>query len=79
MELLPILEGVMHVDDEGRVDGEEELLLIHDALDALFCEDSDLHCTYIDFSISFIANYFFFFMCSTFHTFPKPPFPIMYR
>jgi hypothetical protein len=69
----------VHVDDEGRGELGEEHAFVHDALDALLGHYSECWHTYIDFSIYFMANWFFVFLCSTFHTFPNPPFPIMYR
>ena len=51
-----ILEGVVHVDDEGRVELRQQYTFVHHALHALFGHYSASYGIYMDFSISFIAN-----------------------
>lgn len=77
VEGVSVLEGEVHVHDEGRVDLGQQHALIHHTLHTLLCHDTASAYNYMDFSISFIANWFLVFLCSTFQTFPKPPFPMM--
>lgn len=42
IEVLSVLEGVVHVDDLRVIEAAEDLLLVHDRLDAALCDNASL-------------------------------------
>ena len=76
IQILPILEGLPHVDDELVLDFGQKFPLIGHRVHALLGHYPELAISYTALDISFIAYTCPLFLSSTFHTLPKPPFPI---
>jgi hypothetical protein len=79
VQMLSVLEGLLHIDNKWMFNDFEELTLIDDGLHTFFCKNAMLWGMYTAFDIYFIANNCDVFLCSTFHTLPNPPLPITYK
>lgn len=78
IQYLPILKSILHIDNKRIINPLQQILLIHNTLYTLLRHDPTIVLSsYSDLSISFRAKNCRVFLCSTFHTLPKPPFPTM--
>ena len=74
-----ILEGIEHINKIFMLESGQKSSFIDDGINTSLGNDSTQMNTYVALDISFIAKTCPELMCLTFHTFPKPPLPIIFR
>jgi len=79
IEALIILKSIQHIYNKLVSKSWEKLSFVENRVSTTLRYDSTSNIKYIAFDISFIAKRRPVLRCSTFHTFPKPPFPIIFR
>ncbi len=76
VEVVVVLEGALHVDEEGVGEEAEDPALVEHGFDVILLDDSRYQGGYFLLEISFIAQSFMLSLLATFHTLPNPPNPI---
>lgn len=76
VEVLLVLKGAAHVDEEGMVQLAEDPALVEDGFDVVLLDHSAWKGEYFFLEIYFMAHSRRFYFWHTFQTLPKPPKPI---